>query len=911
MSRGVTIEGGGRRRSSGLLLVSILALAGCRDGRPAEPVTTISAPLTVGAAELALAPAAQENGGETTSTPRVACNASGRCLVVWVQSFAAANYVFARRMDQNNPVDAQVIVLGASSTPTSTIVVGARDAGDFMAAWWSAAAGAISLARVDAATGAVLDSPPRQIADNVRSLDRILVVNDGYVVIYGSAPPSSEPIWRAARVQGGTVVDAPGISLGVVGASLAVTNFAAGPGQQIAVVSPAGLVRVDLATGTILDAAPIAYSRWAVGDGRDDVGVAFDGANYILIWSFSGRTYAIRVRASDGAILDPHDDLNQTTGAHVVATSDVPPDILTAVFDGTNVILFASINRSGARSLVVTRVSTSATRVQGAPDATAYEALIGYGIGGMPDADLAYRAGVGIITMTAGTNGVIGYRLTGAAGEAPTAILGYFSISYSGVTQDLAAVASNGRDFLFVHRTTATSQSSPAIMATVIDGQTGAVVGTPVFIGSTSSTSPAVAAVWTGRVYLVAFAGTGLTLRALSCTGQPLGPGESLGGVSNRNIDMACNADRCAVAYVASATAGVVVRRLDPLDGTVLDAAPITIQAGATSGGPAIAADSDPATAMRTFLVVFASESEIRARRFRSDTGMVTSATTITTDALTSSGFRASSDGRQFFVSWTDGGRARGTLVEALTGVPTLAAPVDLGPGAAITSATFDGSSFVSFWSTATELRGGRVTPAGGVLDGEGFVINTLPSESVTAAGSAAFGRSLAAFRMGEVRSVSSVFRGRFVDNEHGPGLAGRAPACAAATGTGGAGGAGGAGGGGAGGAAGTGGAGAGGATGGATAAGGSTGTGGSASGGATGASGSLGGAGSTGSAGSSGGAGSGAGQAGRGGSGAAGAGLTNRGDDGCGCDTSGRGSAPLASLVPLAILIVSRRRRK
>ena len=61
--------------------------------------------------------------------------------------------------------------------------------------------------------------------------------------------------------------------------------------------------------------------------------------------------------------------------------------------------------------------------------------------------------------------------------------------------------------------------------------------------------------------------------------GATAGPRGVTGIFTGPSVDMACNPDRCAIAYVASATAGVVVRRLDPLDGTVLDATAITIQA--------------------------------------------------------------------------------------------------------------------------------------------------------------------------------------------------------------------------------------------------------------------------------------------------------------------------------------------
>jgi len=959
-----------------LTLAVILAAAACREDRPADPTTTVARPLTVGTTELSLAPATAPDGNEITSTPKVACNAGGRCLEVWAQTIGPADssvslgaqYVYARRIDQNGLVDAQVIVLKALAPYAGRnprIAVAARDAGDFLVAMYNP--NVFSLVRVDAATGGVLDN--NAVIPEGGGVERILVVNDTYVVIYRATDATTNlPVYRAARVQGGVVIDKPGIPLGPAPfpntGVLPIVGFGAGPGQQIVLVRADGLVRVDLATRTILDATPIAFSRWAVGDGQDDIGVAFDGANYILVWEFGLLTYAIRVRASDGAILDPHDDANQITGGHLIGTATGnSPDLLSATFDGTNVIVFAVSDVGGAPSLVATRVSPSATRVQGAPESTAYESSI-RSAGSL--SDVAYRAAFGITTWTSGTSGVVGFSLTGAAGAIPAASpsTSLLSFSYPGTPHDIAAVASNGRDFLLVYRiaTVGAREVPPSstFYAAVVDGQTGAVVGSPEVIGGNIAYPwEEISAIWTGHVYLVAWidgecpgcgSPKGFSLSALDCNGKRIRPApiELPSGPASR-IGMACNPDRCALTYMG--VGGIQVQRLDPLDGTVLDATPRAIEEAVQSypetivAGPLIVADSEPAPAQRTFLVVYFNGSEIRARRVGSAALGASLAITIATGVAIpwglpdSRGLHASSDGRQFFVSWIAGGRTRATLVNAGTGMPTLAAPLDLGPGVGEIVTSFDGSSFLSFWSTGTEMRGGRVTPAGTPLDGQGFVINALPSTYITTAGSAPFGRSLAAFRVEDMPGVSSAFHGRFVDNELGPGLAGRAPACGAPTGTGGMGGAAGTTGTGgttgAGGTTGTGGtAGIGGTSGtggaaGTTATGGATGTGGrgggtagaggaATTGGTTGAggtaAGTTGGAGATGTAGatSSGGRGGAAqvGSGGAGGSGTAGA-KAGDGGGGCGCEISG-GDAHLAwAWVALGMLVVARRRTR
>ena len=154
---GVTIEGyGGRRRWFGLLLATTLALAACRDGRPAEPVTTIARPATVGTTELAIAPPSPVQAAvSTTSVP-----AQGGVQCGWAVSRGsgcrptAPHQLRVRTPYRSNGlVDAQVIVLETitvTAPQSASVAAAARDAGDFMVAWWSTTNGGISLARVDA-----------------------------------------------------------------------------------------------------------------------------------------------------------------------------------------------------------------------------------------------------------------------------------------------------------------------------------------------------------------------------------------------------------------------------------------------------------------------------------------------------------------------------------------------------------------------------------------------------------------------------------------------------------------------------------------------------------------------------------------------------------------------------------------
>jgi len=912
-----------RPRGLRVLLIVCLASAACHSEHR-DPVTTVASPLNVGV-ELPLATPVQLPGAMYPSSARVACNGAGRCLVAWSQMFKNNDYVvLARRIDATGPLDPQVIVLGSPATVASKVSVGARDSGDFLVGWSNAGDSKVSLARIDAATGAVLDSP-FQINDASAGIAQILLVDGGYVVVYGSTDgdAGASPVWRATRIQAATVQDAPGLLLGPRASA---TTFAAGSGQ-LAIASAAGLVRFSLTAG-VLDSTPIAFNTYAVGD---PPGIAFDGSNYLLTWTFSGKTYAGRVRASDGANLDPPDDFNQIAGAHLIATGS-PVGTTKTTFDGTNFLSFwiATGTNGVGMSLVATRVSTAGVRVQGATT-TPYEIALSSVLGG--EVDVSARAGAGLVIWAQNNigPGVQGVFMQTAGGVAPSAVTTPLGISYYGASYVFPTVASNGHDFLLAY-------SGGAV---AVDGVTGAVIGAVMPFANNGS-SDSMTAVWTGSVYLVVTPyNSSIWLSVLSCSGQRMG--NQVQVASSAMSGVACNADRCAIAYYTGT--GIFARRVNASDGTFVDTQPIGIHTGTLTSPPVVAADTKPTAAMRTFLVVFPSGGQIVARRLRSDLGTVIAATTIATTTATA--VRATSDGTQFLVAWVDGGRVRATLVDAVSGLPTLTTPLDVAAGVELRSATFDGTSFLLTWRTATELRGARISPTGVNLDATDFLISSTGAVDISAAGAAPFGRTLAVYQVEDVRALSDVFHGRFIDNELGAGTSGRGPACSSG-GTGGAGGAtGGSGGGAAGGAGGRGGgggtggnagsgaAGAGGATGGSG--GGTGGTGGATggTGGATGGSGAAGGTGGAssgrggagGAAGSGGGAGTSAaagsggdaagGRGGTGGSATAGtagttgaAGATASSGGGCGCEVAGNRSGFASLLVPITMAIATRRRR-
>src|SRR6185312_5358406 len=632
-----------------LMMMAALAGAACRNGRAPGSVTTISSALTVGA-EHPLSPPTQTHG-ENASTRNVqtACNAVGQCLAAWWQPDEGGPYLVARRFDASGPLDAGVIVLASGTGTSDQVMVGARATGDFMVSTLRPP-NQMALVRVDAATGAVLDNPPI-LVNSVMALGAVFGVGDTYAAMFQSNVDANE---YTVRVKNGLVLDNPPLFFGVASP----TQGAGGPGQ-IASASTRGLSRLDVATGTVLDTTPIVFNKYAVGGAP---GVASDGTNYLLIWYFDGQTYAARVRASDGALLDPPDEFNQLTGGHVIAAGSVLTGPPATFFDGTNFLAFWVATIPGdmsADNLIVTRVSPAGTRVSGSPSSQ-YEGIVGR-VSVAGNTALGYGTGLGMAAWPVTGQGIVGFTMTETGGAAP--VSSNLSLSFEGSKHQFPAVATNGRDFLLAYQSTQDNMT----YALVADGATGAVTP-PVVLGpgGTGNDAEPTGAVWTGTNYLVAWQTAGsVYLRALSCTGQPLGAATTLAAGGN-DVHLACNPDRCAVAYDNHPAQALYVQRINP-DGSLVDTSPITIP-GNVLGRFGIAADSQPVPAMRTFLIA-SGAGNVGVYRVRSALGAVASPTTVESTGQAGLDVVVASDGQQFFVSWQENGHILGTTVDAISGL--------------------------------------------------------------------------------------------------------------------------------------------------------------------------------------------------------------------------------------------------
>ncbi|MDY7230275.1 DUF5011 domain-containing protein [Hyalangium rubrum] len=94
-------------------------------------------------------------------------------------------------------------------------------------------------------------------------------------------------------------------------------------------------VRVNASTGALLDSTPILVSNTSDPDVFPAVG--FDGTNFLVAWTRPPLTYAVRVRASDGAVLGTPRLI--TTPAPSPYEPPLPHMYPAVAFDGTNYLV--------------------------------------------------------------------------------------------------------------------------------------------------------------------------------------------------------------------------------------------------------------------------------------------------------------------------------------------------------------------------------------------------------------------------------------------------------------------------------------------------------------------------------------------------------------------------------------------
>jgi hypothetical protein len=228
--------------------------------------------------------------------PVMDCNAD-QCLIAWVQGA----HVVARRASLAGALqDDPVIILGAGYDGDS-IQVSARGS-DYVVTWGSYSHTLGLRTQIVSSTGDIAFAPPK-VALQDRQLSPFFL-SHGSGVTFAVLYQSSDQHYYGFRFVDGEL-QAPSDGIDLAKDELTAYNaLVAGP-NQFAWVHQGTLQRIDASNGDKLDAAPIVLSPSAHSASASQASVTFDGENYVVIWQDQDKLWASRVRASDGALLDP------------------------------------------------------------------------------------------------------------------------------------------------------------------------------------------------------------------------------------------------------------------------------------------------------------------------------------------------------------------------------------------------------------------------------------------------------------------------------------------------------------------------------------------------------------------------------------------------------------------------------
>jgi large repetitive protein len=177
---------------------------------------------------------------------------------------------------------------------------------------------------------------PEGVLDDLRIdlpvaiVDTVVSSGDRYIVVGWRVASGGGTELVAFRLEGGKLLDGGPLTGGTVLATLApnvghVPAVACSGGGQALVTWGGGTAaRLSFETGQALDPAPIVLTTYETPFSSSTV--AFDGSNFVVAWvMFSPpRIEGVRVRASDGVVLDTADEASGSTGA--VTMLEVEPD---------------------------------------------------------------------------------------------------------------------------------------------------------------------------------------------------------------------------------------------------------------------------------------------------------------------------------------------------------------------------------------------------------------------------------------------------------------------------------------------------------------------------------------------------------------------------------------------------------
>ncbi|HLK35749.1 MAG TPA: MYXO-CTERM sorting domain-containing protein [Polyangiaceae bacterium] len=395
-------------------------------------------------------------GGATK--PSIAASQSGY-LAVWVDTIGTDSQLLAARLDVKGAMlDATPISVYTFDTTVTGAPAVASDGTDYFVAWRRSSTLDLVGTRVRASDGALLDESPDPVvlANPCVSTPAAAFVGNTYVVAFLAQQPSGTAYdVRTQRVRGAAPVDPlAGVTLGTATPTvldpLPSLCVAAGPDQAF-VTWAALAAREQVSSGAVLDAPPIAFAQLAKGHFPR---AAYDGANYYVTWpDTTGTLWGARVRASDGALLDPDDMVNMVPGSKKLrtATGAQQEMLRIAPTDGLLGVVYALGSSGGAPATLASFAVDPAT---GMPTGSGPDPSFVTNVGsafdlavGAPGAEVSFAYS----DATSTPAGTAGLNLAHAKGVF-AAGAGASTVRLSQVTQHTLTpiVASNGTDYLVV-----------------------------------------------------------------------------------------------------------------------------------------------------------------------------------------------------------------------------------------------------------------------------------------------------------------------------------------------------------------------------------------------------------------------------------------------------------------------------
>ena len=269
-------------------------------------------------------------------------------------------------------------------------------------------------------------------------------------------------------------------------------------------------VRVRASDGVVLDETPLRIATGSQVEHKP--AAAFDGTNFLVTWEDhrqgSPQLYGARVRASDGAVLDTPRLISKSP------VSGFPQSNASVAFDGTNFLVtwegIYSFSRFGPPSYGIQGIRVRPS--DGQPiESTSFAIARLNADGSIPSPRVSCGGGRCLVVWTSSAPGstwsdLMGTRLEAATGKRLDASPLRFTQT-AGVNERYASVTSDGKDFLVTWSTGGSSTSGPLFGARV-RGSDGALLESNPFTVADNQLGQAAQVTFDGSDYRVAWKGT-------------------------------------------------------------------------------------------------------------------------------------------------------------------------------------------------------------------------------------------------------------------------------------------------------------------------------------------------------------------------------------------------------------------